>query len=331
MKNPVKYVDLSEEQITKRQHYVPKAYLKEFSFDEHKVPHVYAVFPKSKESVSVSIEKICCQSYLYDQIAIDPDSEAHIFAAPNEIESFFSIIEGRYATVISKIKSNLLETNDFELTDEEISVLKGFMSLLLWRNPIFVHISNAIVDKQYAQDPKYIEYVQKEFPDIPTNVFISHLAHKFLKEQLLILMLSLFDTMKDSQICIFKTNSSPFITSAMPVDNIYGEKNGIKYDLMGMPITPELFLAFVDIETIIPKVVMMDEESVKRINSRQLGGRKNILISNRKDLLSFVDFSFEIEDDPDDSWLYSRLSTDKETALKHYNEIMNSKEIKYWR
>ena len=45
----MKYVDLSEEQITKRQHYVPKTYLKEFSFDEHKVPHVYAVFPNGKE------------------------------------------------------------------------------------------------------------------------------------------------------------------------------------------------------------------------------------------------------------------------------------------
>ena len=40
----MEYIDLSEEQITKRQHYVPKAYLKEFSFDKQKVPHVYAVF-----------------------------------------------------------------------------------------------------------------------------------------------------------------------------------------------------------------------------------------------------------------------------------------------
>ena len=74
----------------------------------------------------------------------------------------------------------------------------------------------------------------------------------------------------------------------------------------------------------------IDEYSVKRINSRQLGGEKNILISNRKDILSFVDFSYECED-KDDSWLYSMLSMDKETALKQYNEIMNAKEIKYWR
>lgn len=327
----MEYIDLSEEQLTKRQHYVPRTYLKEFSFDDQKVPHVYAVFPKTKEAVSVSIEKICCQSYLYEQIAVDSDSGAHIFAAPNELEGFFSTNEGRYAAIISKLKSDLQEKDDFELAEDEISALKGFMSLLVWRNPIFVHISNAVVDKFYAQDPEYIEYIQKEFPDIPPNVFISHLAHDFLKKQLLISILALFGTIKDSQICIFKTTDSSFITSAMPVSNIYGEKNGIEYDLIGMPITPDLFLAFVDVETVLPKVVTIDEGSVKRINSRQLGGSKNILISNRKDLLSFVDFSFEIEADQDDSWLYSMFSVDKETALKQYNEIMNAKEIKYWR
>lgn len=326
----MEYCDLSEEQLTKRQHYVPRIYLKEFSFDNQKVPHVYAVFPKTKASVSVSIEKICCQSYLYEQIAIDSDSGAHIFAAPNELEGFFSTIEGRYAAIISKLKSDLQEKNDFELAEDEISALKGFMSLLVWRNPIFVHISNAVVDKLYAQEPKYIEHIRNEFPDVPPNVFISHMAHDFLKYQLLISMLALFDTMEDSQICIFKTADSSFITSAMPVSNIYGEKNGIKYDLVGMPITPNLFLAFVDVETPIPKVVPIDEYSVKRINGRQVGGARNILISNEKDLLYFIDFSYEREDD-DDSWLYSMLSMDKETAIKQYNEIMNAKEIKYWR
>ena len=325
------YVDLSEEQITKRQHYVPKTYLKEFSFDEHKVPHVYAVFPNTKEAISVSIEKICCQSYLYDQIAIDPDSGTHVFAAPNELEGFFSATEGRYAAIIAKLKSDLQEKDTFELAEDEINALKGFMSLLISRNPIFVHISNAVVNKLYAQDPMYIERIQNEFPDVPPNVFISHLAHDFLKKQLLISMLAWYDTMDDSQICIFRATGAPFITSARPVSNIYGERDGTKFDLMGMPISPNLFLAFVDVDTPIPKVVTIDECSVKRINGRKLGGSKNILISNSKNLLSFADFSFEIEDDPDDSWLYSRLSTDKETALKQYNEIMNAKEIKYWR
>lgn len=138
-------------------------------------------------------------------------------------------------------------------------------------------------------------------------------------------------TMENSQICIFRAQNSSFITSTIPAKNIYGETNGIAYDLLGMPITPDLYLAFVHVDTILPKVITIDEYSVKRINSRQLGGAKNTLISNKKDVLSFVDVSFEKEDDDDDSWLFSMLSTDKETVLKHYNKIINSKEIKYWR
>ena len=48
-----------------------------------------------------------------------------------------------------------------------------------------------------------------------------------------------------------------------PVVNIYGEKDGIKYDLLGMPITPELFLAFVDTVQRIPRIIIIDDNSVK--------------------------------------------------------------------
>ena len=331
----MEYIDLTEEQLTKKQHYVPKTYLKEFSCDNQKTPHVYALFPNAQEPVRVSIEKICCQLYLYEQITVDSDNGAHVFAAPNELERFFSTIEGRYATIIAKLKSDLQEKNDFKLEEDEINALKGFISLQISRNPIFVHISNVLVDKFFAQDPEYIEHIQNELPDIPPNVLVSYLAHRVLKEQLLISILAWYDTMDDSQICIFKTTDSSFITSSTPVCNIFGERDGIKYDLAGMPITPNLFLAFVDVDIPIPNVVTIDECSAKRINHRQLGGEKNILISNRKDLLSLIDFSFEVNHDDDfDSWfdsILSECSENKETFLRQYNEIMNTKEVKYWR
>ena len=71
--------DISEEQITKRQHYVPKAYLKYFSVDEQKTPHVYAVFPNGKEPQKVSIEKICCSSYFRIHSDIFPDGKVKYF------------------------------------------------------------------------------------------------------------------------------------------------------------------------------------------------------------------------------------------------------------
>jgi hypothetical protein len=48
----------------------------------------------------------------------------------------------------------------------------------------------------------------------------------------------------------------------------------------------------------------------------------NVKVTNRR-----VAFNQQIND----SWLYSMLSVDKETALNEFNEIMNAKEIKYWR
>ena len=114
----------------------------------------------------------------------------------------------------------------------------------------------------------------------------------------------------------------------MPVVNIYGEKDGIKYDLLGMPITPELFLAFVETVQRIPRIIIIDDNSVKRMNSKQIN--KEMLISNRIDLLSYIDFSIDVEKE-DDEQVYQLLHTDKETALKQYEDMMSSKEIKYWR
>ena len=323
-------LDISEEQITKRQHYVPKTYLKSFSADEQKTPHVYAVFPNGKEPQKVSIEKICCSSYLYDQIAIDPDTGAQIFAAPNEIENLFNPVESKYAVIVSKLKADLREKNDFELTAEEIRVLKGFLSLQLWRNPIFVHISNCIVDRLYAQDPGYIDYIQNEFPDEQSNVMIAHLANESLKRFLLLSTVAMADTMDESHFCIFRTQDPLFVTSDMPVVNIYGEEQGIQYDLVGMPITPELFVAFIDAECDIPKVLSIDNRSVRRINSRQQKP-KSTLISNKKEFLSYIDSSCDYRKEDDEAQFMQLLGADKEMALKQYREIMDSERIKYWK
>ena len=322
--------DISEEQITKRQHYVPKAYLKYFSVDEQKTPHVYAVFPNGKEPQRVSIEKICCSSYLYDQIAIDPDTGVQIFAAPNEIENMFNPVESKYAVIVSKLKADLREKNDYELTAEEIGVLKGFLSLQLWRNPIFVHISNCIVDRLFAQDPGYIDYIQNEFPDEQSNMMIAHLANESLKRFLLLSTIAMADTMDESHFCIFRTQDSLFVTSDMPVVNIYGEEQGIQYDLVGMPITPELFVAFIDVDCDMPKVLSIDSCSVRRINSRQRKP-KSTLISNRKELLSYIDSSHDYGEEDYEEQFMQLLGSDKEMALKQYREIMDSERIKYWK
>lgn len=86
--------------------------------------------------------------------------------------------------------------------------------------------------------------------------------------------------------------------------------------------------SFVDTVQRVPRIIIIDDNSVKRMNSKQIN--KELLISNRIDLLSYIDFSIGAEKE-DDEQVYQLLHTDKETALKQYEDMMSSKEIKYWR
>lgn len=330
----MEFSEISEKQITKRQHYVPKAYLKNFAAKDQDVPRVYAVFPNNKESKLVSIEDICFRAYLYDQIAIDPDSGARIFAEANKLEDSFIEYEGNYATIISKLKRNLDNTNKWTLLPEEIEQLKQFVSILVFRNPVFVHMLNCMIDRLYANDPKSMDRIKKQFPDTPSNILMALLANEFLKMQISpdtgMLPRAMLKTMDEAQVCIFKTQDSFFITSDMPVVNIHGKKDGIAYDLLGMPITPSLFLAFVDTKLRIPQVVQIDECNTKRINGKQIRKHEGVLISNKEELLSLLEVSYD-DEDKDDTRFFQMLHADKETVLKRYNEIMNAKEIKVWR
>lgn len=74
----MEYTEVLDKQITRKQHYVPKAYLKNFSVSNQKSEQVYVVFANDENAKMVSIDNICCRSYLYDQIAIDPDSKTHV-------------------------------------------------------------------------------------------------------------------------------------------------------------------------------------------------------------------------------------------------------------
>ena len=130
---------------------------------------------------------------------------------------------------------------------------------------------------------------------------------------------------------IYKNQIGKYLTKKDIVSNFphnFEIKDGIEYDLLGMPITPELFLAFVDTVQRVPRIIIINDNSVKRMNSKQIN--KELLISNRIDLLSYIDFSIDAEKE-DDEQVYQLLHTDKETALKQYEDMMSSKEIKYWR
>ena len=94
-------------------------------------------------------------------------------------------------------------------------------------------------------------------------------------------------TTQDSKLCLLKASRSGFITSDIPLLNIYGDKNGTEYDLVGIPVTPEYFVAFVDIDASIPSTVQLNDYETSSLNRRQFISRKpKVLMAKNKESLS---------------------------------------------
>ena len=62
----------------------------------------------------------------------------------------------------------------------------------------------------------------------------------------------------------------------MSAEDVYKRQ---EYDLLGMPITPELFLAFVDTVQRVPRIIIIDDNSVKRMNSKQTVSYTHLAVS----------------------------------------------------
>lgn len=322
----------NDEHITRLQHYVPKSYLQFFSNENRKT---YAYFYSTKQIKHLGIDKLCCQSYLYEEIIQFDDAGDRRIIAPNEIEESFISSEGIYASIVRKVICNVHNHNEARLSADEVDSLKSFLSLLVFRAPHFIHILNCFTKIAYEIHP-YKRKIKTLIPDFPDKVLLAFLAHNHLDMWISgnngILPNSLKHSMDNSQLCILRTTESCFITSDMPVINIYGESNGIDYDLIGMPITPELFLAFVDIDVIIPKIVTIDATQVASINSKQIRKSTTILISSDRDTLSHIDTfaDYESADIEDIDFIFETLGLEKESTLATYDEIKNTRWIKYW-
>jgi len=324
----------NNEQITRLQHYVPKAYLQFFSNEKRKT---YAYFYRTKTINYLGLDGLCCESYLYEEIIrFDDVGDERIFA-PNEIEKSFIPSEGDYATITKKLICNIQSHNDVRLSTDEVDILKTFLALMAFRHPHFIHLLKCFTKMTY-DDNLYKHRIKKLIPDFPDNILLAFLSHTSLERYISpnqgMLPNSLKHTMENSKLCIFKATEARFITSDMPVINIYGESNGIDYDILGMPITPELFLAFVDIDVSIPKIVTIDATQVASINSKQIRKSTKILISRDRDTLYTIDkiADHESNDSDDDiDFIFQILGIDKGSTLKLYNDIKNADKIRYWR
>ena len=90
--------------VKRRQHYVPKTYLKPFSTSGKNNDMVYAYFSKQNRICFVAIDDVCVESYLYEHYLYYDDGGTE-FISPNSIENSYMQLENAYRPIIEKILS----------------------------------------------------------------------------------------------------------------------------------------------------------------------------------------------------------------------------------
>ena len=274
--------------IKKRQHYVPKTYLRPFSNIGKSNDMIWAYFLEQKKSRIVALDDVCIEKCLYEHYICYDDGETE-FISPNSIENGYMQYENKYRAIIEKIIS--FSNDVISLTEDDRSILTGFMVSMLFRHPTYINMANTLHEKIYHEHPEWRDELANKFPEIDDIYFKMSYLHRMLEMQQdpnrnlsLQAMKSTFD---EDQLCVFKSNSSEFITSDAPVVNIYGDINGVEYDLVGMPISPQYFVAFIDIDkNVSNKVFVIDNDQIMSLNKHQYGhSATGIIMSKSKEEL----------------------------------------------
>ncbi len=248
---------------TKKQHYVPRFYLKRFANKENKF-FVYD-FEKSKliSNNPIPYEDQCYKKYFYGEDGV--------------LESALAEKEGNWATVIEKIVC------ESKLSDEEISMLKEFILFQKQRtndennhsieqkaSVIKESVKLLCYQKGWEFDEDTIAYCDKKAREDASpaeNVVIASNMLKYI-DDLEILIVHYNTTNK------LLTSDSPVVTL-----NPFTEFMGFGYDCIGvsflMPITPEYLVILYDSDFYTKfknktYVESDNEEEVKSINMYEL-------------------------------------------------------------
>lgn len=126
---------MEKQSITKKQHYVPQMYLRNFSVNDR----CYVYNPFTERIENKNIRDICEENYLYE---IRDDKGDFLFPeTKNEIEKALSEIEGIVAEMFSGLFLKVHGNSDhIQLKEKEREVLLNFVVIMLLRNPIFRNV-----------------------------------------------------------------------------------------------------------------------------------------------------------------------------------------------
>lgn len=140
---------MAKNQITKKQHFVPRFYLKQFADKDNKL-HCYD--KSTGKLYSAHAEDICFEKYLYEtkwEYSIDNKVP---FLSPNMIENLLCEQEARYSQVLPVIMGKCMDNVDtgaLICTTEEKKTLASMVANFVLRNPYVAELTPG--DEQIQQ------------------------------------------------------------------------------------------------------------------------------------------------------------------------------------
>ena len=218
-------VNNAQKSITKKQHYLPKAYLHFFAHQEQTTKKIYTYYCKEKIVRYVSVNDICHRPFLYEQKYQSLTESTEYILAPNEIENDFIDVEGEYVTLVDALIRGVHEKNTIILKDNEINKIANFMSSLSIRHPLIVHVINSVSEINFRENFSNLEKLQNRFPDVHESFFKAIFAQKNLNRCLKVFTQSLAKTTNNSKMVILKAFSSSFIKQTGDIKPVTAKRN----------------------------------------------------------------------------------------------------------
>lgn len=239
-----------KENMTKKQHYVPRFYLRNFTDADG---YLWTYDIQNECIKKVTHESICAKKYLYETRFEHANAKVGEFVIPNDIEKIYSKYEGEFSSLIKKIQAICipgLNENISILNTSEKDVLFSFIANLCLRNPQNmerIKVSE-LSDEVYASEEyKSVYYLLNEMGMGGTeSVFIAAQKKAILTKEIPNSFPEQMKKQLSNLIFVFLyAQEDTFLTSDMPV--VVGDDPSIKNDdptCLFLSLTPKIAVLF---------------------------------------------------------------------------------------
>jgi hypothetical protein len=264
--------------MAKKQHYVPRLLLRNFSTDtDHNFINIYHV------------KKVCSihNGALYEQASVK-----YLYGIDQKLEETFAKVESRFSLTLKK----LIEC-DLNFTADERANIIVFVILQMLRTP-------SIVKEKTNAMNLFIKVLASYNPALKDELDNINIKLKNPYQMLFNIAIELFHTIIDLSIGILNNNTDiPFLIGEQPVvilnpflqmKNWPESKLGIgnKGAMLILPLSPSKTLCLFDRQryrfTNLKKVIDLNEQDVKLLNKCQFMKTENCIYYNKNISLEYL-------------------------------------------